>query len=218
MQGYAGRSDVVVLGLPRGGVPVAAEVALALGAPLDAFVVRKLGVPDHAELAMGAIAAGGVVVMNPGVVASLAIPPAAVAEAVARETVEVDRRERLYRGARTPPDVGARTVIAVDDGLATGATMRAAVEALRAHRPRRVVVAVPVGAATTCRELRRLADEVVCVLSPDPFDAVGRWYVDFTPPTDDEVVRLTSGSGAGGATMLNQRRDVDGPDVFGRGG
>ncbi len=180
---------------------MASEVALALEAPLDAFVVRKLGVPGHAELAMGAIATGGVVVMNPGVVASLAIPPAAVADAVARETVELERRERLYRGDRELPDLEARTAIVVDDGLATGATMRAAVEALRSRRPRRVVAAVPVGAAATCRELRRVADEVVCILSPDPFDAVGRWYVDFAPPTDDEVRRLTSGSGAGGATM-----------------
>jgi len=180
---------------------VASEVARVLEAPLDAFVVRKLGVPGHAELAMGAIATGGVVVMNPGVVASLAIPAAAVARAVARETVELVRREQLYRGDRGPPDLAARTVIVVDDGLATGATMRAAVDALRARRPGRVVAAVPVGAETTCRELRRVADEVVCVLRPDPFDAVGRWYLDFAPPADDEVRRLVGGSGPGDATM-----------------
>ncbi len=202
LDAYTERADVVVLGLPRGGVPVAHEVALALTAPLDVFVVRKLGVPGHAELAMGAIATGGVVVMNPAVVSSLGIPAAAVDEAVARETVEVDRRNRLYRGDRRFPDLVARTVIVVDDGLATGATMRAAVGALRARSPRRVVVAVPVGAASTCRELRRVADEVVCVLSPHPFDAVGRWFVDFTPPTDDEVRRQASVAGPGDATMV----------------
>ncbi len=172
---------------------MAYEVAAALAAPLDVFVVRKLGVPGHAELAMGAIATGGVVVMNPGVVSSLAISATTIAELVARETVELDRGEKRYRDDRRFPDLDAKTVIVVDDGLATGATMRAAVEALRARRPRRVVVAVPVGAASTCRDLRRVADEVVCVLSPTGFDAVGRWYVDFAPPADDEVRRLAAG-------------------------
>ena len=205
---YAGRSDVVVLGLPRGGVPVAHAVALALGAPLDAFVVRKLGVPGRTELAMGAIATGGVLVLNPGVVSAMGVTRGQIDDATARETVELDRRERLYRGHRPPPDVGGRTVIVVDDGLATGATMRAAVEALRAGQPRRVIVAVPVGAESTCRELRRVADGVVCVLSPTPFDAVGRWFADFTPPSDEDVRRLVSGSagsaGPGDATMAEE--------------
>lgn len=175
---------------------MAREVAVALGAPLDVFVVRKLGVPGHAELAMGAIATGGVRVLNPGVLSSLAISAEAIEEVVAREAVELDRRQRLYRGDRRFPDIAAKVVIVVDDGLATGATMRAAVQAVRSFGsergtgPERVVAAVPVGAASTCRQLARVADEVVCVRSPVPFEAVGRWFVDFTPPTDAEVRRL----------------------------
>jgi len=165
-------------------------VAVALGAPLDVFVVRKLGVPGHAELAMGAIASGGGRVLNPGVVSSLGISAATIGGVVAREELELARRQRLYRGDRGFPDLAAKVVIVVDDGLATGATMRAAVQALRGPGPERLVVAVPVGAASTCRELARVADEVVCLLSPPHFDAVGRWFVDFTPPTDDEVRRL----------------------------
>ncbi len=187
---YAGRDDVIVLGLPRGGVPVAAEVAASLGAPLDVVVVRKLGVPGHTELAMGAIASGGIRVVNPDVVASLDISDADVDEVIALEAAELDRRVRLYRGDRPPPDIEAKVVIVVDDGLATGATMRAAVVALRAGRPRRLVVGVPVGASATCRELATVADEVVCVRSPATFQAVGQWFVDFTPPSDDEVRRL----------------------------
>jgi putative phosphoribosyl transferase len=184
---YAGRRDVLVLGLPRGGVPVAAEVAAALGAPLDVFVVRKLGVPGREELAMGAIASGGVQVLNDDVVRQLGIPERAIERATAAEQRELERRERAYRGNRPPPDPRGKVVVLVDDGLATGATMRAAVRAVRRLDPGRVVVAVPVGAATTCEEFAGVADEVVCATEPDPFLAVGHWYEDFSQTTDDEV-------------------------------
>ena len=190
---YAGRGDVVVLGLPRGGVPVAAEVARALGAPLDVFCVRKLGVPGQPELAMGAIATGGVVVVNQDVVAEIFVPPDVMAEVTAAERAELERRERAYRGDRPPPSLAARTVVLVDDGLATGASMRAAVRAVRAAGPARVVVAVPVAAAETCRSLEAEADEVVCPLAPEGFRSVGGWYEDFSTTSDDEVRRcLTS--------------------------
>jgi predicted phosphoribosyltransferase len=190
---YAGRGDVVVLGLPRGGVPVAAEVARALGAPLDVFCVRKLGVPGQPELAMGAIATGGVVVVNQDVVAEIFVPPDVMAEVTAAERAELERRERAYRGDRPPPSLAARTVVLVDDGLATGASMRAAVRAVRAAGPTRVVVAVPVAAAETCRSLEAEADEVVCPLAPKGFRSVGGWYEDFSTTSDDEVRRcLTS--------------------------
>jgi len=190
---YVGRADVVVLGLPRGGVPVAAEVARALGAPLDVFCVRKLGVPGEPELAMGAIATGGVVVVNEAVVAEISAPPELVAEVAAAERAELDRRERAYRGDRPPLPLAGRTVVLVDDGLATGASMRAAVRAVRSAGPARVVVAVPVAAAETCRSLEAEADEVVCPLAPKGFRAVGGWYEDFSATSDDEVRRcLTS--------------------------
>jgi len=190
---YVGRADVVVLGLPRGGVPVAAEVARALGAPLDVFCVRKLGVPGEPELAMGAIATGGVVVVNEAVVAEISVPPDLVAEVAAAERAELDRRERAYRGDRPPLPLAGRTVVLVDDGLATGASMRAAVRAVRSAGPARVVVAVPVAAAETCRSLEAEADEVVCPLAPKGFRAVGGWYEDFSTTSDDEVRRcLTS--------------------------
>ena len=190
---YVGRTDVVVLGLPRGGVPVAAEVARALGAPLDVFCVRKLGVPGEPELAMGAIATGGVVVVNEAVVAEISVPPDLVAEVAAAERAELDRRERAYRGDRPPLPLAGRTVVLVDDGLATGASMRAAVRAVRSAGPARVVVAVPVAAAETCRSLEAEADEVVCPLAPKGFRAVGGWYEDFSATSDDEVRRcLTS--------------------------
>jgi predicted phosphoribosyltransferase len=184
---YANQPDVLVLGLPRGGVPVAAEVAAALNAPLDAFLVRKLGVPGHEELAMGAIASGGIRVLNEDVVGPLAIPPAAIDAVEAMERNELARRERLYRGSQMPVDARGRTVILVDDGLATGATMRAAAQALRQMRPARLVAAVPVGSTSVCESLRDTVDEVVCGETPDPFCAVGVWYDDFGPTADAEV-------------------------------
>jgi predicted phosphoribosyltransferase len=193
---YAGRDDVVVLGLPRGGVPVAAAVAAALEAPLDIFVVRKLGVPGHSELAMGAIAAGGVRVLNPSVVESLHISGEVVDQVAAREEIELNRRMQAYRGDRPAPGLTGRTVIVVDDGLATGATMRAAVAAIRAYGPRRIVVGVPVGARQTCDELLDQADEVLCARVPLFFQAVGQWYQDFSPTTDDEIRRLLRGGGS----------------------
>ena len=197
---YAARHDVVVLALPRGGVPVAAEVAAGLGAPLDVLLVRKLGVPGHAELAMGAIASGGVRVLNPHVVGSLGISAEAVDEVVAREEAELNRRRRMYRGNKPPLDLTAKVVVLVDDGLATGATMRAAVVAARAGAPRRVVVAVPVGAESKCRGLEAVADEVVCVRCPPDFRAVGEWYDDFGAPSDDQVRALLDHPPAGDAT------------------
>jgi len=187
---YAGRDDLLVLGLPRGGVPVAHGVAEALGAPLDVFVVRKLGVPGQEELAMGAIASGGVRVLNRDVLDYLNVSDRAIEAVAIREGRELERRERAFRGNKPPLDIRGRTVIVVDDGLATGSTMRAAVLALRAMAPRAVVVAVPVGAPSTCQELRAEADDVICLGTPDPFEAVGLWYDDFTQTTDEEVHAL----------------------------
>ena len=187
---YGSQTDVIVLGLPRGGVPVAREVARALGVTFDVFVVRKLGVPGHEELAMGAIATGGVRQLNTEVVDALGIPMTVIDEVAARERVELDRRERTYRGHRPARTLTNKTVILVDDGLATGSTMRAAVVAVRQQQPARVIVAAPVGAPSTCAELARDADEVVCVRTPDPFVAVGLWYRDFRPTTDNEVRTL----------------------------
>jgi putative phosphoribosyl transferase len=184
---YRDRPDVLVLALPRGGVPVGFEVAEGLRVPLDSFLVRKLGVPGHEELAMGAIATGGVRVLNRDVLRTLPIPQRVIDRVAAAEAQELERRERLYRGERPAPQVEGRTVILVDDGLATGSTMRAAVAALRAQRPAKIVVAVPVGAAETCRDFQTEADEVICGATPDPFYAVGYWYADFEPTSDDEV-------------------------------
>ena len=187
---YARRSDVVVLGLPRGGVPVAAAVADALEAPLDVFLVRKLGVPSHPELAMGAIASGGVRVLNPDVIEWYGITQETLDRVAQAEQAELERRESEYRQGRPALDVRGRTVILVDDGLATGSSMRAAVEAVRQRGPSAVVVAVPVGAPSTCTELGRLADEAICARTPDHFSAVGQWYVDFSQTSDAEVRRL----------------------------
>ena len=184
---YADRPDVLVLALPRGGVPVANEVARALHAPLDVFLVRKLGLPGREELAMGAIASGGVLVLNEDVVHALRIPQDVLESVIVAEQEELGRRERIYRGDRPPPDVRGRTVILVDDGLATGSTMRAAVAALRRQGPARIVVAVPIGAPETCAEFEREADDVVCAVTPQPFSAVGLWYGDFSQTTDEEV-------------------------------
>jgi len=192
---YADRPDVLVLALPRGGVPVGYEVSRALGAPLDVFLVRKLGVPGYEELAMGAVASGGVRVLNDEIVRGLGISEHGIDVAVAREMEELARRERLYRGDRPPPDVAGRTVILVDDGLATGATMRAAVAALREQQPTRIVVAVPTASPDTCEVLKAEADDVVCAMTPEPFLAVGHWYEDFTQTTDDEVRELLARGG-----------------------
>jgi predicted phosphoribosyltransferase len=183
-----GHEDLLVLALPRGGVAVGFEVARALHAELDVFVVRKLGYPGHEEYAMGAIASGGVRVMN--ILPGSGVTPREVDEAVAREQAELVRREKLYRGSRPPLAIAGRTIIVVDDGLATGATMRAAVAAIRQQRPERLIVAVPVGAQETCAQLQGEADEVVCASTPAPFHAVGLWYRDFPQSTDEEVKQL----------------------------
>lgn len=185
----------VVLGLPRGGVPVAAEVAARLGAPLDVFLVRKLGVPGHPELAMGAIAEGGVMVVSQAILADLGIPRSALDQVAARERLELERRDVQYRGGRERPSVRDKVVILIDDGLATGATMEAAVMALREHHPARIVVATPVGARESCERLGRVADEVVCALIPTSFMAVGQWYQDFGQTSDDEVKALVDQAG-----------------------
>lgn len=183
-------SDVLVLGLPRGGVPVAYEVARELRAKLDVFVVRKLGLPDRPELAVGAIASGGVRVLNDALVKDLDLSQGLIEQLTAREAVELKRREELYREGRPAVLISGRTVILVDDGLATGASMAAAVKAVRLQKPRRIVVAVPVGAETTCKELRRDADAVICAYTPRPFLSVGMWYEDFEQTADEEVQRL----------------------------
>ena len=184
---YAGRSDVLVLALPRGGVPVAAEVARVIGAPLDVMVVRRLGVPGHEEVAMGAVAGGGVRVLNQELVRRLRIPPRAIDRETGGERAELERRERAFRGGRPPPAVRGRTVIVVDDGIATGSTALAAIAALRAQGPARIVVATPTAPVSACEALRREADEVVCISSPEPFLAISLSYEEFPQLTDAEV-------------------------------
>ena len=187
---YADRSDVLVLALPRGGVPVAYEVAKELNAPLDVFLVRKLGVPGHEELAMGAIASGGVRVLNQDIVNYLGISDDVIDAVAAREQRELERRERAYRDNRPLPDVKDRVLILIDDGLATGSTMRAAAASLRLQKPRRIVVAVPVSSPETCDEFRSEVDEIVCAFTPEHFQGVGFWYEDFSQTSDDEVREL----------------------------
>jgi predicted phosphoribosyltransferase len=190
LQRYAGRSDVIVLGLPRGGVPVAAVVARALDAPLDVFTVRKLGVPGHRELAFGAIASGGARVLNHALIDQLNLSERAVEAVAAEEEQELARRERLFRAGRSALSVSGRVAVLVDDGLATGSTMQAAVEALRELGPSRIVVAVPVASLEACRRLERAADEVICARIPSRFVAVGQWYLDFSETSDGEVLKL----------------------------
>jgi len=202
---YAGRRDVVVLGLPRGGVPVAFEVAEALDAPLDIFVVRKLGMPGHTEFAIGAIAPGGVRVLSEDVIRWYGIPQSVI-DAVARdELAELERREREYRDGRPLIQLRERVVILVDDGLATGSSMRAAVGAVRAHKPAGIVVAVPVGAMSSCAEFSAIADEIVCARTPEPFSAVGQWYREFSQTTDEEVRALLQRHAAHARAKEHQR-------------
>ena len=191
------RTNLIVLALPRGGVPVGYEVARALRVPLDVFIVRKLGVPGHEELAMGAIASGGVRVLNDDVLRHLPVSKNAIEAVAEREQLELERRERLYRGSKPPLDVSGRTVVVVDDGLATGSTMRAAVRALRQMHAETIIVAVPVAAREACEDLRREVDDVICLRMPEPFEAVGLWYEDFTQTTDEEVHALLAGEGVG---------------------
>jgi predicted phosphoribosyltransferase len=211
---YAGDPGVLVLALPRGGVPVAHEVAVALGAPLDVFLVRKLGLPQHPELAMGAIASGGVKVLDHEIIRRARVTGAQLRAVEDAERRELARRERHYRGDRPAPDLAGRTVILVDDGLATGATMRAAVEAVRQQQPKRMVVAVPIASPETCEAFRDVTDDTVCALTPEPFYAVGLWYEDFSETSDEEVhelledARARSASGPRAAPLPRDLLDV----------
>ncbi|MDQ2950441.1 MAG: phosphoribosyltransferase [Acidobacteriota bacterium] len=199
---YANRNDVLVLALPRGGVPVAFEVARILNAPLDIFLVRKLGLPGHEELAMGAIATGNIRVLNRDVVSQLRIPESVINEVAERERHELARREHLYRDDRPAPDVRGKTVILVDDGLATGSTMYAAITALRQQQPARIIVAVPTAAPATCDAFRDVVDEIICAVTPEPFYSVGAWYDDFSQTTDEEVRNLLKKAASGHASAF----------------
>jgi predicted phosphoribosyltransferase len=191
---YEGRQDCLILALPRGGVPVAYEVAKKLSLPLDLLLVRKLGVPDHEELAMGAIASGGIRVLNHNILQQLYIPPVTLEQVTTKERKELERRDQLYRGNLPMPDIKGKTIFVVDDGLATGATMKAAVVTLREANAASIIVAIPVGAVATCQELAKLADKVVCLYRPEPFGGVGKWYVDFSQTSDLEVQNLLAHS------------------------
>lgn len=206
LHGYVGRNDVIILALPRGGVPVASEVARVLDAPLDVFLVRKLGVPGREELAMGAIASGGGLVFNRDVVQLAGLDENQIRPVIERERAELRRRERAYRDDLPPPELDGRVVILVDDGLATGATMRAAIDAIKQQKPARLIVAVPVAPPETCREIAGMVDEVICLLQPEPFLSVGTWYADFSETTDDDVRELLERSSNSAVTA------TDGPD------
>ncbi len=207
---YANRKDVIVLGLPRGGIPVAFEVAEKLHAPLDVFIVRKLGVPGHEELAMGAIATGGVRVLNENAVYELGISPETIDAVAGKEDQELRRREQAYRGHAASPQIRGQIVILVDDGIATGSTMRAAILALRKQHPARLIVAVPTAAASSYREISRQVDEMVALMAPEDFYAVGQWYEDFSQTTDAEVSRLLelAGHGPDGVQQKAQAADA----------
>lgn len=196
LEAFADHPDVLVLALPRGGVPVGFAIAQALHVPLDVLMVRKLGVPGREELAMGALASGGVRLLNDEIIAALEVTPEEIDAVVHAEQVELERREQLYRAGRPAPDVRDKVLILVDDGLATGSTMRAAVATLRRQGPARVIVAVPVGSSDTCAELRREADDVICIRTPEPFYAVGMWYSNFSQTSDTEVCQLLARAAA----------------------
>lgn len=191
---YAHREDVIVLALPRGGVPVAFEIARALSLPFDVFVVRKLGVPGQEELAMGALATGNVTVFNDNIIQTLHVPKESIEAVIEEETKELHRRELAYRGNILPPDLKNKTIILVDDGIATGATIRAAIKALRTFHPTTIIVAVPVAEATTCQQLADVADKIICPFRPLYFSAVGEWFEDFSQTTDEEVHELLGGN------------------------